>query len=372
MQEIRRDVVFNRSIIFSPARAKRPSDFKAHQKPGESAGNPARKSCAFCKHHEHECAPEIFRVPPDTIDWKIRVIENLYPALNRTLDLPNPNTDPNNGGGCELMLPGFGFHDVVIETPDHSVNLSDLSAKEIGDVLLAYKDRIGQLAKIESVKYVQFGGWHWSGPKCQVPDDAVMKKLAPNSGGAKLARKVFKNHGASAGASMSHSHSQLMGVPFVPSTVSARLDSAKENFCRTGKCLLCEIKTEELLVGESTHFFALVPFAASLPFEIWIIPRLHASHFEELDHEKATDLGGMLKLMLLKLSKQLNDPPFNYMIHTSPFQMSADSLPYAHWFIQIVPQLIGTAGFEMATGCYINPVFPEDAAKVLREVTILM
>ncbi|XP_031476071.1 ADP-glucose phosphorylase [Nymphaea colorata] len=335
MQEIRRDVVFNRSIIFSPARAKRPSDFKAHQKPGESAGNPARTSCAFCKHHEHECAPEIVRVPPDTIDWKIRVIENLYPALNRTLDIPNPN---NNGGGCELVLPGFGFHDVVIETPDHSVNLSDLSAKEIGDVLLAYKDRIGQLAKIESVKYVQ----------------------------------VFKNHGASAGASMSHSHSQLMGVPFVPATVSARLDSAKENFCRTGKCLLCEIKTEELLVGESTHFFALVPFAASLPFEIWIIPRLHASHFEEIDHEKATDLGSMLKLMLLKLSKQLNDPPFNYMIHTSPFQMSADSLPYAHWFIQIVPQLIGTAGFEMATGCYINPVFPEDAAKVLREVTILM
>ncbi|CAN6464920.1 unnamed protein product [Victoria cruziana] len=249
-QEIRRDTVFNRSIIFSPARAKRPSDFKSHQKPGEAAGNTTRKFCAFCKNHEHECAPEIFRVPPDTLDWKIRVIENLYPALDRKLCMPNPNAGPDFGG--ESVLPGFGFHDVVIETPDHGVNLSDLSAEEIGDVLLAYRDRITQLAGIESVKYVQ----------------------------------VFKNHGASAGASMSHSHSQLMSLPFVPASVSARLDSARENFCRTGKCLLCEIKSEELLVGESGHFFALVPFAASLPFEIWIIPRLHASHFEEIDPEK--------------------------------------------------------------------------------------
>ena len=76
----------------------------------------------------------------------------------------------------------------------------------------------------------------------------------------------------------------------------------------------------------------------------------------------------MLKLMLFKLSRQLNDPPFNFMIHTAPFELPADQLPCTHWFLQIVPQLSVIGGFEMGSGCYINPVFPEDAAKLLREV----
>lgn len=99
---------------------------------------------------------------------------------------------------------------------------------------------------------------------------------------------MFKNHGASAGASLSHSHSQLLGLPFIPPTVSARLDSMKEHFNRTGKCCLCEIWTEELLISESSHFLSVVPFAASYPFEIWVVPREHSSYFHEIDSEKVT------------------------------------------------------------------------------------
>ncbi|KAF8398591.1 hypothetical protein HHK36_017522 [Tetracentron sinense] len=332
---MRKDTVTNRWVIFSPARARRPSDFKSKS---PANPNPKPSECPFCIGHEHECAPEIFRIPPDpTSDWKIRVIENLYPALSRDhkllplLQNPNPNSQ-------DFALTGFGFHDVVIETPLHSVTLSDLSPPEVADVLLAYKERIQQLGRHELIKYVQ----------------------------------VFKNHGASAGASMSHSHSQIMALPIVPPTVSARLDSMKEYFDRTGKCSLCEIRSEELLIDESTHFISIVPFAASFPFEIWVIPRDHSSHFHELSNEKAVDLGWLLKLMLLKLSLQLNDPPFNLMIHTSPLQVNASQLSYSHWFLQIVPQLTGVGGFEIGSGCYINPVFPEDAAKVLREVNVPM
>ncbi|GMP87179.1 hypothetical protein CsSME_00039665 [Camellia sinensis var. sinensis] len=328
--EIRKDTVNNRWVIFSPARARRPSDFKSKSNPNP---NPNQSECPFCIGHEHECAPEIFRFPSDsTSNWKLRVIQNLYPALSRDIQ---PSSLPQNPTPTPT-LSGFGFHDVVIESPLHSLHLSDLNPVHVGDVLLAYKKRIEQLRSHDSIKYVQ----------------------------------VFKNHGASAGASMTHSHSQMMGLPFVPPAVSARLDSMKENFDQTGKCSLCEIQSNNFLIDQSTHFISIAPFAATFPFEIWIIPLCHSSHFHEIDGEKAADLGGLLKLMLRKMYLQLNNPPFNFMIHTSPIQSTPSQLPYAHWYLQIVPQLTGVGGFEIGTGCYINPVFPEDAAKVLREVCI--
>lgn len=98
--------------------------------------------------------------------------------------------------------------------------------------------------------------------------------------------KVFKNHGASAGASMSHSHSQIIALPVIPPTVSARLNSMKEHFDQTGKCSLCESRSEDLIVDESTHFVSIAPFASTSPFEIWIVPRAHSSHFHQLDSDK--------------------------------------------------------------------------------------
>ncbi|GMH03037.1 hypothetical protein Nepgr_004876 [Nepenthes gracilis] len=328
--ELRKDRINNRWVIFSPARSKRPSDLKSKS----PATNPnPKQECPFCVGHEHECAPEIFRVPPDSkSDWKIRVIENLYPALSRRIE-PDPSSDDLDR--C-LVLNGFGFHDVVIESPTHPVHMPDLSASEVGDVLLAYKKRILQLASVDSIKYVQ----------------------------------VFKNHGVTAGASMSHSHSQMIALPIIPPSISLRLEAMKEYFDQTGKCVLCEVPSEELLVDESTHFISVVPFAATYAFEIWIVPRNHSSHFHHIDSEKAVDLGGLLKLMLRKVSLQLNNPPFNFMIHTSPLQIKESQLPCSHWFLQIVPQLTVVGGFEVGTSCYINSVFPEDAAHVLREVSV--
>ncbi|OMO98946.1 Galactose-1-phosphate uridyl transferase, class I [Corchorus olitorius] len=332
--ELRKDSVTGRWVIFSPARAKRPSDFKS--KAPENPNNNS-SSCPFCIGNEHECAPEIFRVPNDP-NWKLRVIQNLYPALSRNLEYPvGRNDEPSNElGGWNQVVPGFGFHDVVIEAPVHSIQLSDLSPSEIGDVLIAYKRRIEQIKGFDPIKYVQ----------------------------------VFKNHGASAGASLSHSHSQILSLPIVPPSVSARLNSMKEYFNQTGKCSLCEVQSKDLLINETSHFISIAPFAASFPFEIWIIPRDHSSDFDDLDDEKAVDLGGLLKLMLRKMSSQLNNPPFNFMIHTSPLKVTNSDLPYSHWFLQIVPQLSGVGGFELGSGCYINPVFPEDAAKLLREVNV--
>lgn len=142
--ELRRDPINDRWVIFSPARAKRPSDFKS-KSPQNPTSN-STSSCPFCIGNEHQCAPEIFRVPNDP-NWKLRVIENLYPALSRDAISSQSSSD--------RVVKGFGFHDVVIETPVHSVHLSDLDPREVGEVLLAYKKRIHQLQESEFIKYVQ-------------------------------------------------------------------------------------------------------------------------------------------------------------------------------------------------------------------------
>lgn len=259
------------------------------------------------------------------------MIQNLYPALKREKEV---FVEFEGLGFGEGVMAGFGFHDVVIECPQHDVGLVDMDDEEIGEVILAYKKRVLSLKQIEPIKYVQ----------------------------------VFKNHGASAGASMAHSHSQMLGLPIVPATVSARLDSMKELFDKTGKCGLCEMPSKDILISESSHFFSIVPFAASFPFEVWIVNKDHSPYFHDIEEEKTVDFGGMLKKMLLKLKKRLNDPPFNFMIHTAPFELQSNLLACTHWFLQIIPQLSVVGGFEMGSGCYINPVFPEDAAKLLREV----
>ena len=149
--ELRRDRINNKWVIFSPARSKRPSDFKSKAPASDPNQNP-NQECPFCVGHEHECAPEIFRVPADSgPKWRIRVIQNLYPALSRDLE-------PHSGDLSSLqcgVLPGFGFHDVVIETPTHPVHLSDLSPSGVAEVLLAYKQRILQLASFDAIKYIQ-------------------------------------------------------------------------------------------------------------------------------------------------------------------------------------------------------------------------
>jgi UDPglucose--hexose-1-phosphate uridylyltransferase len=156
--EARRDAVFGRWVIFSPARSRRPTDLKSHGPANPGDGSAPKPSCPFCLGRESECAPEIFRVPaPDAPSpWRIRVIENLFSALRRDVEPPAPEEEgeePVGAGECAVR--GFGFHDVVIETPRHDVRLWDLDAEGVGDVLLAYARRVRQLGEHPAVKYVQ-------------------------------------------------------------------------------------------------------------------------------------------------------------------------------------------------------------------------
>jgi UDPglucose--hexose-1-phosphate uridylyltransferase len=180
---------------------------------------------------------------------------------------------------------------------------------------------------------------------------------------------LFKNVGVAAGASLEHSHSQLIVTPIVPQQVINEMAGAETFYKYRGRCLFCdmiqqEIATDSRIVILAENFIAFAPFASRFPFETWILPRTHDSHFENLQKLEIEELANVLKNTLIRLESALEFPPYNYIIHTTPFHINESE--YYHWHIEIIPRVINIAGFEWGTGFYINPMPPEKAAKFLR------
>jgi UDPglucose--hexose-1-phosphate uridylyltransferase len=184
---------------------------------------------------------------------------------------------------------------------------------------------------------------------------------------------VFKNVGAAAGASLEHTHSQLIVTPIVPISVWEEMSGSLEFFNFRGRCIYCdmvhqEVSTEKRIVLDTPNFVSLAPYASRFPFETWIIPKNHNSHYENIQKTEVDELGTVIKTILLKLEYALDKPAYNYIIHTSPFDTQA--LPHYHWHIEVIPRLTRVAGFEWGTGFYINPVPPEQAADFLKETEV--
>jgi UDPglucose--hexose-1-phosphate uridylyltransferase len=327
--EIRRDPVTGNWVIIAPERAKRPSDRRAKPAPQPVI------LCPFCEGHEDQTPPEIlaYRSPGSRANekgWRVRVVPNKFPALEK-------NREPRDfTQGIYQKIDGAGAHEIIIECPHHETSMARLSEKNVGEVLSAYRER---LIELKTDRRLAYG-------------------------------LIFKNEGEIGGASLEHSHSQLVGLPMVPAAVQAELDGARKFFETTGRCIYCEILTEEFLsaleVFGTAGFIAFIPYAARFPFETWILPRHHGSHFEEIQNAAIQELASALKTIVTKLELGLNQPPYNYVLHTAPFE--AHSLPHYHWHIEITPRLTHLAGFELGSGLYINPVPPELAATFLRQV----
>ena len=233
------------------------------------------------------------------------------------------------------MMSGIGAHEVIIESPRHIQSLTSLDNGNVEEVLLCYRDR---LIDLKNDKRFVYG-------------------------------LLFKNVGASAGASLDHTHSQLIVTPIVPQLVANEMANAKTFYQQRERCLFCdmiqqEIDTNSRLVISTDNFVAFAPFASRFPFEIWILPKKHESHFENLQKFELDELAKVLKDALTRLETALDLPPYNYIIHSAPFNINgSDSF---HWHIEIIPRLTNIAGFEWGTGFYINPMPPEQAAETLR------
>ncbi len=332
MPEFRKDPVVGRWVIVASERAKRPLQFRCEPVRG------TLQLCPFCEGQEELTPPEIlaYRTPgsrPNGPGWRVRVVPNKYPALRVEGDLNK------RGDGIYDLMQGVGAHEVIIETPKHEVTMARMSVGQISEVFAAYRDRLVDLKRDRRLCYGM----------------------------------VFKNVGALAGASLEHSHSQLIVTPVVPINVSEEMTGAEQFYAYRDRCIYCdmiqqELSSESRLVLDLPRFLAFCPYASRFPFEVWILPKQHASHFEEADHAAVQELAAMVKTILAWLELALDSPPYNYMVHTAPFDSHA--LPYYHWHIEVIPRLTRIAGFEWGTGFYINPVPPEDAAAFLRDVDV--
>ncbi|MCK4299631.1 MAG: galactose-1-phosphate uridylyltransferase, partial [Planctomycetes bacterium] len=270
---------------------------------------------------------------PNSPGWRVRVVPNLFPALQIEGELDK------RGEGIYDRMNGIGAHEVIIETPKHALSLSALSNENVEEVLWTYRDRLVDLKKDKRFTYGM----------------------------------IFKNVGVAAGASLEHTHSQLIVTPTVPKIVTEEMKGAQDFYGYRGRCIFCDMVEQELSAGtrvvlEGERFVAFAPFASRFPFETWLLPKRHASHFENLQKLGIAELAVDLKTILAQLEKALDYPPYNYIIHTAPFDVG--DLAHYHWHIEIIPRLTRIAGFEWGTGFYINPVAPEDAAEYQRTVEL--
>jgi UDPglucose--hexose-1-phosphate uridylyltransferase len=334
LPELRKDPVVGRWVIIATDRGKRPHDFAVSPEDPPQDNGP----CPFCPGHEELTPPEVLAyrangTRPNGPGWSVRVVPNKFPALVVEGGLNR------EGVGTYDKMSGVGAHEVIIETPSHQMPLADLDEKQVEDMLWAYRDRMVDLRKDTRFRYVM----------------------------------IFKNHGRAAGASLEHSHSQLIALPIVPRNVSDELDGCKQHYQYKERCIYCDIVRQELasqerVIYENADFVALSPFAPKAPFETWILPKLHDAHFEDCFKMEYAHLANMLRTTLRKINRALGRPPYNFILHTAPF--TEEQYPYYHWHFEIMPALTKVAGFEWGSGFYINPMPPEIAAQFLREVDV--
>ena len=329
MSELRKDPVTGRWVIISTERRKRPTDFQL-----ETVQVAPDLSCPFCDGHEDMTPREVLAVRengsgPNQPGWTLRVVPNQYPVLRveGTLD--------RQGEGLFDKMNGIGAHEVIIESPRHPDTLASLDERAIEGVLSAARDRVLDLKRDRRFRYII----------------------------------IFKNHGAAAGASLEHSHSQIIALPIVPREVRDEVDGARAHFEQKERCVFCDILRQETgegkrLIAENADIVAVAPYAPRFPFETCLLPRRHQSHFEDVPRHELASLAKMLGEILRRMNKALQSPPYNLLIHSAP--VSEGATDYYHWHVEIIPKLTKVAGFEWATGFYVNPTSPEEAAEVLR------
>lgn len=323
--QLRRDPVTNTWTIIAPERARRPI---------HTLGDNAPQACPFCESHETLTPPEIdaLRIDgsSDGPGWSVRVIPNKYPAVlsgappaGSLVDLPS-------------TLPGVGRHEVVVEAPEHLLSITSKDEVHWSAVFSMYQRRLRALRADPNVRYGM----------------------------------LFKNVGASAGASQEHAHSQILGIPILPTMVVAELDSCRRHYEATGTGLFqqlveSELVTGERLAGESEHFVAICPFASRFPCELWILPKTGEPSFPDHPQEQIRELGAFAKSLLVALETMLPEPAYNYFLHTAPFD--GQTHLYYHWHLEVTPRIVGLAGFELGSGMFINPIPPEWAAQQIRQ-----
>jgi len=329
MSEWRNDPITNRWVVIATERGKRPFDYK------EIVEERQNKECPLCIGNEEQTPPEIMSCREsgslkDGPGWWVRVVPNKFPAVSIKGE---PDIFKR---GIYQVMPGVGAHEVIVESSDHEPGLDSQTEKQIEDVIWVWQERLQDLRKDARLKYIQ----------------------------------IFKNTGSTAGASLEHTHSQLIAIPQVPDEIKKEIKGIKEYADRHGTCVFCDIvrlesENQERVVLDSDHFLNFAPFASRFPFENWIVPKEHQHDFGLIQEKQVKDLAKVLRSTLRKMNMMIKNIPYNVVLHTAPVNVLEEH--QYHWHLEILPRLTIMAGFELGTGCYINPTPPEVAAQAFKE-----
>lgn len=335
--ELRKDYILDRWVVIASQRRKRPSDFSTVK-----TGDVKNTVCPFCPGNEHLTPPAtlVYVLEDGNVrktlengesrckDWIVRCIPNLYPAFSA--ENGQKPTRIFKSTSFHESMKALGFHEVIVESPIHGEHPSVARKSQLKLVINAIKDRFHYLSSKEYVKYIS----------------------------------VFRNHGASAGASLSHAHSQIIATPILPKIVKEEAEASKNYYESEGRCVFCSIVEEESkserFIWKNESFTAFTPWASLNPFEFWIFPKRHQSSILEMTDFEVEKFAEILRVGLGGLKRLLNDPPYNLGFHILPES-------HYHWHVEVYPKLAIWAGFEKSTGMFINTVPPEDAAEGLKE-----
>ena len=332
MPELRKDPILGRWIIISTERGKRPTDFIVEENHVKSG------FCPLCPGNENTTPPEVLSYgrateTPNTPGWTLRVVPNKYPALVIEGELGKA------GEGLYDKMNGIGAHEVLVDTPNHDETFTHLSPERMTQVFWAYRDRLIDLGRDPRFRYVM----------------------------------IFKNYGRAAGASLEHSHSQLVALPILPRMIVSELEGSLSYYKYKERCIFCDIIRQELaqdlrIVCQNDHFITITPWAPRSPFEMWILPKKHSSSYIALDEEQFKALGEIFSETMRRLDACIPNVPYNFVLHGAPLRSQA--MEHFHWHFEIMPKLTTMAGFEWGSGFYINPTPPEEAAKFLKKAQI--
>jgi len=344
-------IVPTESVLIATARSMRP------QKAEEAAPRDTRhhvERCPFCRGNEEKTPPEITHFPEQG-DWAIRIVENLYPVLG------DDRQNPDMLFGLQQAINGYGRHEVIVDHSQHGIAVNEMSQSHLSMLFQAYQTRMKQLYESDQrLKYVL----------------------------------VFKNFGPAAGASMAHTHSQIIATPVIPQNVQDEVEHSKKYFEKHHHCIFCTLVNEALtyeatiydrdsgkvlrkidvgqyVVERGEHFIAIKPFASRYEWEVHILPLVHKSDFINATEEELDDFARVLKRTMQRLDAVIGGAQYNYFLHTIPLDNQYDNYQNSyHWHLEICPRTSIPSGFELGSGLFVNTVSPEDAAVQLSNVVL--
>ncbi len=303
MAELRRNPLTDEVVCFSEKRASRPMNFSLNSHSCESP----EIACPFCKENSNLLA----EVLETSESGNAKSVTNLYPAITTSDIFP-------------------GMHEVVIDTLDHEKRLSDFKPEELFDALILIKRRYAVLSQNHDIKSIQ----------------------------------IFRNQGVNAGASLKHSHWQIIALPEIP----ARLMRTSENIEKLKNCPVCEeAAKKELLVNKNELFVSLAPFASRFCYEISVRPIKCMKGIQNLNDEYMLAFSDLLIDSAKRIESILPKADINVLINNPPVNTG---LKEQHLSVDIFPRLGRVAGFELLSSGFINHVLPENAAETLRNVNI--